>query len=143
MRLRGVALKAVRQAMTLFEVARCMTASSASAASASAIVAHGREVAKAGLKALGDRHLSGRAAQDDLAGRIKPLSRQSVDDIIPSAGLDLVEDARRLGATSAGNHRNDARVGSERLGMGGRALSRHDPLNGQNPTAKSLKGLRP
>jgi hypothetical protein len=71
------------------------------------VTAHGREIAKTGLKALGDRDLSGRTAQDDLAGRIKPLPRQSVDDIIPSAGLDLVEDARRLGATSAGNHGND------------------------------------
>ena len=75
------------------------------------IVAHSREITKAGLKALGDRHLSGRAAQDDLAGKVDPLSRQRVNDVIPCPRLDRIERFRRFGTTSAGNHWNDREVG--------------------------------
>jgi hypothetical protein len=71
------------------------------------VVAHGREITKAGLKPLGDRHLSGRAAQDDLAGKVDPLSRQRVDNVVPRARLDHIEHLRRLGTASARNYRHD------------------------------------
>ena len=81
------------------------------------IVAHGREITKAGLKPLGDRHLSGRAAQDDLAGEVDPLSGQGVDNIIPRPRLDRIERFRRLRATSAGNMGTMLRSATGRLAM--------------------------
>ena len=71
------------------------------------IVAHGREITKAGLKPLGDRHLSGRTAQDDLAGEVDPLSGQRVYDVGPCPRLGRVERLWRFRATSAGDHWND------------------------------------
>ena len=74
------------------------------------IVAHSREITKAGLKPLGDRHLSGRAAQDDLAGKVDPLSGQRVNDVIPCPRLDRIEHLWRFRAASAGDHWNDGKV---------------------------------
>ena len=39
------------------------------------VVAHSREIAKPSLKALGDRHLRGGTAQDDLRRRGRPIVR--------------------------------------------------------------------
>ena len=74
------------------------------------IVAHGREIAQPGLKALGDRDLSGRAAQDDLAGEVDPLAGQGVNHVVPGASLDLIERFGRFRAASAGDHWNDGKV---------------------------------
>ena len=74
------------------------------------VTAHSREIAKAGLEALGDRDLSGRAAQDDLAGEVDPLAGQGVDHVVPGASLDLIERFGRFRAASAGDHWNDGKV---------------------------------
>ena len=71
------------------------------------VTAHGREVTKASLKALGYGHLSGRTAQDDLAGEVYPLSRQGVDNVVPRPRLGGIERLWRFRAASAGDHWND------------------------------------
>ena len=74
------------------------------------VIAHGREIAQPGLKALGYGHLSGRTAQDDLAGEVDPLSGQRVYDVIPCPRLGRIERLWRFRAASAGDHWNDGKV---------------------------------
>ena len=103
------------------------------------IVAHGREITKAGLKPLGDRHLSGRAAQDDLAGEVDPLSRQRVDNARASIISSIFGGSGRPRPGTIGTIERSV---FERRAMAGEPYHAC-PLNGQNLTAKSLKGLRP
>ena len=107
------------------------------------IVAHGREITKAGLKPLGDRHLSGRAAQDR-SGR--PRSTHC-----PGSASIMSFHARASIISSIFGGSGRPRPGTigtiersvfERRAMAGEPYHAC-PLNGQNLTAKSLKGLRP
>jgi len=66
------------------------------------IITHIGQPAETLFEPLGYRHLRHRAAKDKLAGGIEKPVRQRVDDVIPGAGLDLVERLGRLGAASAG-----------------------------------------
>ena len=141
MRLRGVALNTVRPAMTAFAVSRCMAASVRLDFQRLGIVLHQGKPAKALLEPLGDRDLRHRAPKDELPGGIEPAVRQGVNDVIPSAGLDLVERLGRLGTALAGQERHNRKVGGGASRHGGNLY--HPAAKAENLARNPLKGQHP
>ena len=109
------------------------------------VTAHGREIAQPGLKPLGDRDLSGRAAKDDLAGEVDPLSGQRVYNVVPCPRLGRIERLWRFRAASAGTIGTMFRSAAGRLAMAGELtpirlyLKVRTAPKWTNPTAKALK----
>ena len=83
------------------------------------VLRHHGELTQTGLETLGDRHLSGDPAKDNLAGEVDPVAGQGVDDVVPGPRLDLVERFRRLRPAPSGQHRHDRKVGVRASGHGG------------------------
>jgi hypothetical protein len=81
------------------------------------IVPHHGEIAQPGLDALGDRDLADQATKDKLRSGVDPLTGQGVDDVVPGAGLDLIERLWRLGAALPGSIGTIERSASERRGV--------------------------
>ena len=90
------------------------------------------EPAETLFEPLGYRHLRHRAAKDKLAGGIEKPIGQGIDDIIPDAGLDLVERLWRLRTAPAGHQGHKRKIGC--------GASRHDA---HNPTASGPKPEKP
>jgi hypothetical protein len=87
-RLRGVALSAVKPCTTDFAVSRCAREQLLGLQCLGIVRQQGKP-AQTGLQPLGDGDLANCTAQDDLAGGVEPPIGQGVDHVVPSAGLDL------------------------------------------------------
>ena len=96
------------------------------------IVVHHGQPAEALLEPLGYRHLSNHTPKDQLPGRIEKPVGQGVDDIIPGAGLGLVERLWRLRTAPAGHQGHKRKIGC--------GASRHDA---HNPTPSGPKPEKP
>ena len=100
-------------------------------------VEHGKP-AEALLEPLGYRHLSNHTPKDQLPGRIEKPVGQGVDDIIPGAGLGLVERLRRLGTAPAGHQGHERESAAERRGMTPTTLHHLSPKP-QKPGAQPIE----
>ena len=80
----------------------------------SAVGIQGPELAQPSLTPLSDRGLRHQPAEDQLPGRIKPVSRQGSDHVPPDAALQGIKAFRRLRTALAGHHGDD---GQRRLGF--------------------------
>jgi hypothetical protein len=96
------------------------------------IITHIGQPAETLFEPLGYRHLSNHTPKDQLPGRIEKPFGQGVDDIIPDAGLDLVERLWRLRTAPAGHQGHKRKIGC--------GASRHDA---HNPTPSSPKPEKP
>jgi hypothetical protein len=102
-------------------------------------VVHQSEIAQPGLNALGNRHLSGDAAKDELRRGVNPLAGQRVDYVVPSPRLDLIERLRRRGTAFAGRSRDPQRnVEASRLGT----YPKREILASRRPNPQTRKTLR-
>jgi hypothetical protein len=115
------------------------------------VVEHGKP-AEALLEPLGYRHLSNHTPKDQLPGRIEKPVGQGVDDIIPGAGLGLVDYLWRLRTAPAGHQGTSVRSAAERRGMTPTILHHparnpknlaRNPLKGQHPSPTSRNFARP
>ena len=109
-----------------------MAAIDASAAKVSGSSSISGQPAEAVLEPLGNRHLSNHTPKDQLPGGIEKPVRQGVDDVIPGAGLGLVERLGRLGAAPAGHQGHKRKIGC--------GASRHDA---DDPTPSGPKPEKP
>jgi hypothetical protein len=106
------------------------------------IITHIGQPAETLFEPLGYRHLRHRAAKDKLAGGIEKPVRQRVDDVIPGAGLDLIERLGRSGRPLPGSKGTIERSASERRGMTPTTLQ-HPARNPKNLARNPLKGQHP